>query len=286
MRALPTWLLMSFCILAWGTAFPLIGYGLRHFEPLPLAFGRFGIAAIIAFAFLAWNRPPLPSPKDLAMLAFCGATGIGLYAALLNYGQTHMQAGLASFITGVNPLLTLILAVLFLGEKAGRFLWAGTFISILGVILIAASRGAFENGFAPDKYMALVMGSAAFGAVATVLQKPLLTRMSAVTQGAYVLIFGALALSPFAYDFIMSFAIAPLPQQLSVVYMGIFPAFLAVLAFVTLMERVGAARASSIIFAVPFFATIIGFFLLDQTIGWLGLAGGLVALCGVIFARR
>jgi drug/metabolite transporter (DMT)-like permease len=274
--------LAAFCVLAWATSFVLIGYGLQHFDPLALGFARFSFAAFAGIVYLFIKRPALPSLQDFGKLAFCGAFGISLYAICLNYAQLTLPAGLASFITGINPLITMLLATFILHEKVGKYLVLGALLSFFGVFLISASRGGFSS---IDVNVLLVLLAATFGAIVVIVQKPMLATMQPLELTSWVLIFGALCLTPFSGDAITQFMKAPITHQLNVVYIGLIPGFFAYGAFVGYIKQVGAAKASTIIFAVPFFAALFGYLLLGQTMTWLGFLGGVVALAGVALAK-
>lgn len=108
---------VAFTILAWSSAFPLIRIGLRELPPLPLAAGRFAVAALCIAAWLAWKRPARPTLRDGLRFLACGAIGIALYNGFLNAGQTTVGAGAASFIVNTVPIVTAILATLLLRER-------------------------------------------------------------------------------------------------------------------------------------------------------------------------
>jgi drug/metabolite transporter (DMT)-like permease len=108
---------LAVTILGWASAFPAIRAGLTGFGPLELGSLRFGIAAIPAALFLAVTRPKLPALREAWRFAFGGIVFVALYTVLLNSGEETISAGAASFIINAAPVLTAILAVIFLGER-------------------------------------------------------------------------------------------------------------------------------------------------------------------------
>ena len=128
----------------WASAFPFIRIVLRSFDPIPLAAMRFFVAAIVVAGWLLWHRPRLPSFADILRLMLCAAIGIAAYNILLNSGQRTVSAGAASFIVNIVPVITALIALVFLGERFGLGAWIGTAVSFAGITVIA---GGLPGGF-------------------------------------------------------------------------------------------------------------------------------------------
>ena len=83
----------------------------------------------------------LPRPA-ISWKALTG-TGIFLFGGqfvLLFYAmEAGLPPGLSSVLVQLQGPLTLVLAALFLGERATKGQWAGLFVAMVGVILIARS---------------------------------------------------------------------------------------------------------------------------------------------------
>ena len=178
---------------AWASAFPLIKIGLTGLEPLPLASARFALAAAIALVWLTIFRPKLPSLRDAGLFLATGAAGIAFYNALLNSGQQTVSAGAASFLINTGPILTALLASLFLRERYGLWGWIGSAIAFAGAAIIAAGQ---SGGLRLGAGASLILGAALCQASYFVLQRPLVPRYGALACTAYTIIAGALLLSP------------------------------------------------------------------------------------------
>jgi drug/metabolite transporter (DMT)-like permease len=118
---------------------------------------------------------------------------IAAYAVLLNTGEQTVPAGPASFIFNTMPVFTALIATFALGERFGFWGWVGTAVSFCGVALIAAGG---EDGFSLDLNAILILGAAACSAVASVLQKPVLGGLPALTVTVWVLLIGSLLFFP------------------------------------------------------------------------------------------
>src|SRR5512138_2150867 len=144
-------------ILAWASAFPAIRAGLVAFGPLELGAVRFAIAAVPAALFLLVTRPTLPRWSEAWRFFVGGLFFVALYTTLLNIGEQTVSSGPASFIINVNPIITAVLAMLFLGERFGGRSWIGTAVSFGGIGLIALGEG---DAFRIDAGALLILGSA------------------------------------------------------------------------------------------------------------------------------
>ena len=266
-------------VLCWGSAFPLIRVGMRDLGALELAAARFAVASALALLWLAYRRPPLPTRADAGRFLVCGLIGISVYNGLLNQGERTVSAGAASFIVNVAPILTAIMATVFLRERFSAWGWGGALISFAGVGLIALGQ---PGGLAFGGGASLVGGAALCTAIYFVLQRPLVPRYGALACTAYTLIAGALFLAPFLPG-AAPILVAPERARAAatVVALGVFPAAIGYAAWTYALDRFGAARASTFLYLVPPLAALIGFAALGEAMSALTLVGAAVAISGV-----
>ena len=124
-------------LLFWASAFVGIRVGLTAYSPGALALLRFLVASF-AMAIIYFY---LPAKKKISwserlQLLLLGVAGIGIYNICLNYGELSVSAGVASFIIGLIPVVTIVLSVLFLDERPGSAVWVGILISFMGLLFL------------------------------------------------------------------------------------------------------------------------------------------------------
>jgi drug/metabolite transporter (DMT)-like permease len=116
---------------------------------LPLAPGAMGFASemlcggalLLGLSLLAGERPAWP-PTPTALVAWAYLVVFGSLVAFNAYMLllSRASAGLASSYTFVNPVIALMLGVVFGGEKVTGAEWAAVGVILLGVVLLLAGR--------------------------------------------------------------------------------------------------------------------------------------------------
>ena len=265
-------------IIFWSSAFVVIRVCLGPLTPIELAAARYVPAGLIALVYLIVKRP-MPDLPDFIRLIIAAVLFIACYAVLLNIGETTVPAGPASFIINTMPVFTALIATFALGERFGRWGWIGTAISFAGVALIAAAS---KDGFKFDINAFLIVGAALCSAIASVIQKPILSRMPALSVTAWILFIGSIPLFPAIPATIRALETVPAVVGWSVAYLVIFPTVISYVTWAVALKRFSAARATNFLYGVPPLATLIGFVWLGETPSVIGAAGGIMAILGVV----
>lgn len=270
-------------ILGWASAFPAIRLGLTGFGPLELGAIRFGLAAVPAAVFLAVTRPTLPQWRDAWRFVFGGVVFVALYTVLLNLGQRTVPAAAASFIININPILTAMLAMAFLGERFGVYAWLGTALSFIGVGFIAAGK---VDGFELDTGIFLVLGATVCTSINNIVQKPLFSRgYKPLTVAAWNIVVGALLLAPFLPSGFEQAQTASNEAIFAAIYLAVVPSFIVYGTWAVALSRLPASRATNYLYCVPPVATLIGWLWINEVPTTLGLIGGALALAGVVIVN-
>lgn len=273
---------VAFTVLSWASAFPMIRAALSELAPIPLAAARFGTAALLILAWLAWRRPPLPSRSDAWRIFLCGFAGVALYNFTLNTGQQTVASGAAAFIVNTAPILTALLALVFLKERFTIWGWIGTLVSFSGIAVIASGQ---PGGLTFGAGTTFILGSAICTASYFVLQKPLVTKYGAMPCAAYTMLTGALLLSPWLPDAVSTLSTASQKTIGAVIALAVFPAALGYATWTFALGYFGAARASNFLYLIAPVAMALAFLFAGEIPNSPTLAGGALAIAGVVIVN-
>lgn len=268
----------------WASAFVGIRDAARHFSPGALALGRLSIAALALGLIVLARREPLPSRRDLGVIAFVGIFWFGLYNIALNEAEQRVDAGTAAMLVNIGPILIAVLAGITLHEGFPPRLLAGLAIAFAGVIVIGSATS--EDGLTPSWGALLCLAAAVFYAVGVVAQKPVLTRVSAIQITWLACTFGALVCLPFAFALGSELPDVPASAIGWMVYLAVAPMALGFLTWGYALARTTAGRMGSMTYLVPPIAILLGWALLDEAPPALAIGGGALCLAGVVVAQR
>jgi drug/metabolite transporter (DMT)-like permease len=96
----------------WASAFVGIRSAGHHFSPGALALGRLLVSSAALGVLVLVRREPLPTRRDLPLLALCGVLWFGLYSVVLNSAERKGDAGTESMLVNTGPILIALSACL------------------------------------------------------------------------------------------------------------------------------------------------------------------------------
>jgi drug/metabolite transporter (DMT)-like permease len=291
-NAVPTksWLplaAVSVTLVFWASAFVAIRHLGEDFTPGSLSLGRLlvGALALGLVAAPQLKGRPKPTGREWAAIVTIGVLWFGIYNVSLNEGEHHVDAGTASMLLQVSPIIIAVLATVFLSEKFTTYLAVGLALAFAGVVLIGTADSG-DGGSRDLLGVLLCVVAAVVYSISVILQKPLVARLSALVVTWLACTVGAIVCLPFAGQLVSDTREAPTSSILWVVYLGVFPTAIAFTTYAYALRHMSASSLGVTTYLVPPITIVMGLVFLSETPPSVAYAGGVLALLGVAVARR
>ncbi|HGA0509860.1 TPA: DMT family transporter [Bacillus pacificus] len=272
----------AFTILIWGSAFPAIRMGLESYTPEHLTLLRLLIASFILLLFSFIYKLRLPDLKDIPAIFIFGALGFTFYHIALNYGEKTVNAGSASLIVSVTPIVTAIFASVFMNEKMKLNGWIGGVISFIGIAFISFSQG---DAIQLNSGGLFILLAAISESLFFVFQSLYLKKYGFLPFTIYTILSSTVCMLIFLPGMYQEILAAPLEVNLSVIYLGVFPTVLPYIALAYIISRAGASEATSSLYLTPITACFIAWIWLGEVPTLVSIIGGGITILGIVIAH-
>lgn len=285
----PRWayVFVNLSTLLWSTNM-LLGRLLRDdIGPFTLAALRFAVASIalallVRHAPLAERRPGRSWPAVAAM----GVAGVFVFSSLLYTGLRFTTASNAALINGIAPLVIGLLSALMLGEHFTLRRAIGACFSFAGVAMIVT--GGSWNALTRLNFNVgdlLVIVAMVMWGLYSIFSRIATRTLSALSATFFSGLFGLplLALAA-AWEWQVRPPHLTPPVLLAILYIGLFPSLIAMLAWNEAVRRVGPARVTAFYNTLPAYGAMLGVLLLGEPFGLSQLIGGGLIVSGSLIA--
>jgi drug/metabolite transporter (DMT)-like permease len=282
----PSWLpvaAVATTLLLWASAFVAIRHLGHDFSAGALSLGRLAVGSVALGAVAVSRGLPRPSRRDWLGLVAIGVLWFGVYNVALNQGEHHVDAGTSAMLIQISPVLIAVLATLFLKERFTPWLGVGLLLAFAGVVLIGVSQPGGHNDLVG---VLLCLLAALVYSVALVVQKPLVSRLSALHVTWLACTVGAVACLPFAGQLVTAGRDASASDLWWVVYLGLFPTAIAFTTYAFALQHMTASSLGITTYLVPPLTIAMSWLFLGEAPPGMAYAGGALALVGVAVARR
>ena len=279
----------------WGLMSPIGKSALAEFSALSVTTFRMVGAAAAFWILSAFCKQEQVGHRDMVKIFFhyikdCFA---GRFALVFNQGIFIFGLSLtspidASIVTTTSPIITMIVAAIYLKEPVTNKKVLGIFIGAMGaLILILSSQAVSAGGGSIWGDLLCMIAQLSFSIYLTVF-KGLSQRYSAITINKWMFIYASICYIPFSYQDIASIkwdsiSTAAIYQVLYVVLCGSFIAYICIMTAQKLMRPTVVSMYN---YVQPIVASIAAILMGIGSFGWeKGVAIALVFL-GVYFVTQ
>ncbi len=274
----------------WGAASPIFKLSLQNIPPFTLAFWRFFLGAIILTAVLKFRiGMKIASRKDLLLLTFYALFGITANIIFYFWGLKLTYSINAPIISSAAPIITLVLALLFLKERFILRKFLGMLLGTIGIIVVVLEpllQVGIDGSIVGNIFLVIAMLAAI---IQTIIGKPILGRYNPVTFTFWAFVIGAASFLPLAV-----FEYATIPHlypmldwrgYMGVAYGAIFSSAAGYTLFAWGLSKISATDVSMFTYVDPVVGTVLGALLLHEPITTPFLVGALCIFGGIFLAE-
>ena len=280
----PPYFLLTLTSLFWAGNFVIARAVHADIPPVALAFWRWAIALAILLPFVyshIWRQRALLLRhwRRIVLLSLLGVAGFNTFIYI---GVQYTSATNALLLNSFIPVLTIIIAWLFQGQRLSLIQLLGVSLSVVGVAAII-SRGDLMllSSMSFNRGDLLVMVAVVFWAIYTTVLKGLPAEINRVGFMGVITLLGVLMLAPFyLWELSLGYRLSiDGSTMMTFAYVGLFPSVLALLFYNRGVAEVGPSKASLFIHLMPVFGTVMSFIFLAEVMRLFHLIG-----IGLIFS--
>jgi drug/metabolite transporter (DMT)-like permease len=286
-------ILIPFAIvtLIWGSTWLVIRDQVSSVPPSWSVTYRFLVAGLAmgVTALIRGERLSL----DARGWLFALAIGVSQFCLNFNFvyrAEEHITSGLVAVVFALLLVPNALMARLFLGQRLGRQLVAGSGVAIAGITLLFVHEARVDphGGHAALVGICLTLAAILSASSANVLQATQTARRyPMVSTLALAMLLGA------AIDAVVAFLLSGPPviepratYFAGILYLGLFGSAIAFTLYFTMLRVIGPAKAAYSSVIVPVIAMLLS--TLFEGYRWtpLAVAGGVLTLIGLVIALR
>lgn len=284
------YLLMTCSALFWSGAFIAGKYTVPYIPTFTLTFLRFFYATLILYIFMKKTGVNFALEKSrIPVYLVTGTVGMFGYHVLFFTALKYTTAINSSIIAATNPMVTTLLAVIFLKNRLNPKQVIGILLSFTGVLLtITGADPEILKTFSFNAGDLWMLAAVTAWAVYGVFSKSKGKDIQPIVLTYYSFLVCTILLIPFVvYEKPWEFLPAvPASAQLAVIYMSVFPSVIGYLVQQMAIKEIGPSKASIFVNLVPLFSIILAVLLLGENLEPVKLLTAVLIVAGVFICQR
>ncbi|SDC92598.1 Permease of the drug/metabolite transporter (DMT) superfamily [Terribacillus halophilus] len=277
-----TWL--TFCVMVWGSNFVFGKILVRDFSPTLLTMLRLlFIVIFLVGLFLYKKQFKRVEKSDLLAIIFLGVIGIFINQWSFFVGLQTADPTTSALILATTPILTSILAAIFLKEKLTIHMLMGSIVAIIGIYFVV-TKGNLSSLHIDKGLLWIVLTMMTF-AIMIIMTRLLSNRIDPLTITLYSNVVGLIVSVPFAFLLDKPLRISTEISDWSfLIGTAVVVHGIATLIWNNNIRHVDASKASILSNLEPFVAMIVGLILLSKPITGAEILGSLFIVGGVVLS--
>ena len=284
--------LLLLTVFFWGVNFSVVKFALAEIPPLAFNGVRFIVASVtmLVLARATGHRYNFQR-RHLVYLIGLGLLGNTAYQLFFILGVADTTADNASLILATVPAWVALIGTLAGVERVETKGWLGVGVALAGIILIILGsdrQAQFEFGGATLRGDVLILLATLCWSCYTLLTRPMMRHYSSASVTSFSTLMGTIPLLLVSIPSFtrLNWTGVPLTAWAALIFSGIFGIALAYFFWNYGVSRLGSARTALYSNLTPPIALLTAWIWLGETLTPQQWGGALLALLGVILARR
>jgi drug/metabolite transporter (DMT)-like permease len=277
-------LLFATMVISWSINYPVIKIALNYTGPFTLLFYRILFSSIFIYIIF---RPKLHlriTKAEIIPLFILSLLNVLIWMELWFLAETTISASLTSIIIYTYPIISTLMAIVFLKEQYNKYVFLGIGIGFAGLLVIFSNS--LLSGFKPGIIIALL--GAVVWAIGTIYFMKYHVKRDRESTNFYQMGFAllpSLLIAGIATPSISIFE-PSLILILLVLIIAIPGTAVAYFAFLHLNRKYGVSTVSSFLFLVPALSVVFSIIILNEIPSFYEIIGLALVGIGIYFSAR
>ncbi len=288
------YLLMVLAAFLWSGAFIAAKFTAPYIPSSSVTTLRFAIATVMIYCMMKWNQKQEPDTayhfdrRDVSHFLFCGIVGMVGYHIFFFEAMKYTTAINSSIIRAIDPILTVVLAAIFLHQKAPVRQIFGVVLSLAGVVLTITGGNLADLASVDlnrgDLYMlGAVLSWSAYG----IYTKSRCSHIPPVALTFYSFLVCTMVLLPFSlmekpWVFLPE---VPASAWLALLFMAVFCSGIAYYIQQIALRVIGPTRSAIFVNLVPVFSFILATLILGEELQPVKILTTVLIIAGVCICQ-
>ena len=274
------WILLTALAAIWGSAFMFIKISAVDFGPILLVTLRLLIAGLVFMPFLLRKKKRSLFKAYLPAILIIAIVSNAIPFTMFAYASLGATSNMLGILNGTTAFLTTIIAYFWLKEAVTSKQIIGLFFGFIGVLILVNPSNGSTTLMAS---LCAMIGSLCYAFNATYLQKYHSNSDKIVLIG-WSMLFGGLFMIPLA-SLNLPNAMPDTNSILALFWLAVISTGVGYLAYVRLIDRIGAVKTATLTYLLPVFSIIWGAIFLQEKITIFILGGFIFVMMGMYYAN-
>ena len=275
---------LTFCVMVWGSNFVFGKMLVQDFSPALLTMLRLLFIVLFLIALSSYKKHfKRVNKSDLLAVLFLGVIGVFINQWSFFVGLQTADPTTSALILATTPILTSVLAAIFLKEKLTIRMLMGSIVAIIGIYFVVA-KGNLSSLHIDKGLLWIVLTMITF-AIMIIMTRLLSDRIDPLTITLYSNVVGLIVSIPFAFLLDTQVHLSSKLSDWSfLIGTAVVVHGIATLIWNNNIRHVDASKASILSNLEPFVAMIMGLILLYKPITGAEILGSLFIVGGVVLS--